>query len=146
MEHLEALSRDDAFASALATLIVSNIASGDVPTTTAHYFASATLVALLKKNEDDIKTLRELLGPNFVLPIRPLAMACVFLKMACNCMLFCIKDDIADVTCPCQFAVGCKGGVNLSSGRYKPRWRRILPLPRRSWMRLMGLMSLSARR
>jgi len=62
MEHLEALSRDDAFASDLATFI-SNIASGEVPTTTADYFASATLVALLKKNEDDIKALRELLGP-----------------------------------------------------------------------------------
>ena len=34
MEHLGALSRDDALASALATLI-SNIASVDVPTTTA---------------------------------------------------------------------------------------------------------------
>ncbi len=56
MEHLEAFSRDDAFASALATFI-SNIASGDVPRTTADYFASTTVVALLKKNEEDILAL-----------------------------------------------------------------------------------------
>jgi hypothetical protein len=67
-------------------------------------------VALLKKNADDIKALRELMGPDFVLPIRTLAMACVFVKLACNCMLFGIKDDIADFIGPCQFAVGCKGG------------------------------------
>ncbi len=79
MEHLEELSRDDVSAAALATFI-SNITSGDVPTTTADYFASPTLVALVKKNEDAIKALRELLGPIFVLPIRPLAIACVFVK------------------------------------------------------------------
>jgi hypothetical protein len=70
MERLEALSRDMGFATALVTFI-SNIASGDVPTSTADYIASATRVALLKKNDDDIKTLRELLGPAFVLPIAP---------------------------------------------------------------------------
>jgi len=61
--------RDDAFAASLATFI-SNIAFGDVVTATADYLASATLVALLKKNEDGIQTMRTLLGPNFVLPIR----------------------------------------------------------------------------
>ncbi len=50
------------------------------------------------------------MGPDFVLPKSPLAMVYVFVKLACNCMLSGIKDDIADVTCPCQFAVGCKGG------------------------------------
>ncbi len=109
MEHLEALGRDDTFAAALAVFI-SNIASGDVPPKTADYFASATLIALLKKNEEDITALRELMGPDFVLPIRPLAMACVFVKLACNCMLSSIKDDIEEVTGPSQFAVGCKGG------------------------------------
>jgi hypothetical protein len=93
MEHLEILSRDDAFATALATFI-SNIAIGDVPATTADYLALATLVALLKKSEVDIHALRELLGPYFFLPIRPLAMACVFVKLACNCVLSGIKDDI----------------------------------------------------
>jgi len=53
MEHLEVLARDDAFAAALA-IFISNIASGNVPTATADYLASATLVALLKKNEEDI--------------------------------------------------------------------------------------------
>ena len=70
MEHLEALSRDDAFAAALASFI-SNIASADVPTATANYLASATLVALLKKNEEDIQAMRALLGPDFVLPYSP---------------------------------------------------------------------------
>jgi len=109
MEHLEVLARDEAFEAVLAVFI-SNIASGDVPPKTADYLASATLIALLKKNEEDIHALRELLGSDFVLSIRPLAMSCVFVKLACNCMLSSIKDDIADVTCPCQFAVGCKGG------------------------------------
>jgi hypothetical protein len=68
------------------------------------------LVALLKKDEDDIHALRTLLGLDFVLPIRPLALACVFVNLACNCMLMGIKDDIANVTGPCQLAVGCKGG------------------------------------
>ena len=141
MEHLEALSRDMGFATALATLIF-NIASGDVPTSTADYFASATLVALMKKNEDDIKTLRELLGMAFVLPIRPLAMASVFVKLACNCMLSDIKDDIVmDVTGPCHFAVGCKGDASPCSGRYKRRWKRTLPLPKLSWMRSTSLTS-----
>ena len=88
MEHLEAL--------ALA-IFTSNIASGDVPTSTADYLASAPFVALLKKNEEDIPAMTELLGLDFVLPIRPLAMACVFVKLACNCMLSGIKEDIADV-------------------------------------------------
>jgi hypothetical protein len=109
MEHSETLSRDDALAIPLATFI-SNIATGDVPATTADYIAFATLVALLKKNEEDIQALRELLGPDFVLSIRPLAMACVFVKLSCNCVLSRINDVIADVTGPCQFAVGCKRG------------------------------------
>jgi hypothetical protein len=109
MEDLDTLSRGDAFGTALATFI-SNIATGDVPATTAGYLASATLVALPKKSEEDIHALRELLGPDFVRPIRSLAMACVFVKLACNCVLSGIADDIADVTGPCQFAVGCKGG------------------------------------
>jgi hypothetical protein len=109
MEHMDALSRDDAFAKALATF-TSNIATGDFPATTADYLASATLVALLKRSEEDIQALRELLGQVFVLPIRPLAMACGFVKLACYCVLSSIKDDIADVTGPCQFVVGCKGG------------------------------------
>jgi len=62
------------------------------------------------RNEEDIHALCELLGSDFVLLIRPLAVSCVFVKLACNCMLSGIKDDIADVTSPCQFAVGCKGG------------------------------------
>ena len=109
MEHLEALARDDAFATALA-IFTSNIVSGDGPTSTADYIAFAALVALLKKNLEDIHTMRALLGPDFVLSIRPLAMACVFVKLACNCMLSGIKDNIEDVTGPSQFAVGCKGG------------------------------------
>jgi hypothetical protein len=109
MEHLEALSRDGAFASALA-IFTSNIATGDVPTSTADYLASATLVALLKKSEEDIQAMRLLLGPDFALPIRPLAMACVFVKLACNYMLSGIKDDITNVTGPSQLAVGSKGG------------------------------------
>jgi hypothetical protein len=109
MEHLEALSRDDAFATALA-IFISNITTRDVPATTVDYLASATLVTLLKKNEEDIHALRELLGPDFVLSIRPLAMACVFVKLACTCVLSGIKDHIAYVTGPCQFAVGWKGG------------------------------------
>jgi len=63
------------------------------------------LGALLKKNEEDIMKLRELFRPDFVLPIRPLAMVYVFVKLACN-----IKDDIVDVTGPGQIVVGCKGG------------------------------------
>ena len=78
----------------------SNIAIGDVPTTTADYLASATLVTLLKKSKEDTLALRELLGPDFVFPIRALAMACVFVKLACNCVLSGIKDDIAKVTGP----------------------------------------------
>ncbi len=76
----------------------------------ADYLASATLVALLKNNEEDTHALLELLGPEFILSIRPFAMACVFVKLACNCVLSGIKDDIADVTGPYQFARGCKGG------------------------------------
>ena len=34
------------------------------------------------------------MGPNFVLPIMPLAMACVYKKLACNCVLSgnCVLD------------------------------------------------------
>jgi hypothetical protein len=109
MEHLEALSRDEAFATTLATFI-SNIATGTVPSITADYLASATLIALLKKSKEDTHALRDLIGPSFVFPIRPLAMAYVFVKLACNCTLSGIKDDIADVIGSTQFAVGCKGG------------------------------------
>jgi len=98
-EHLELLSRDDAFATAMTTSI-SNIATGEFCATTADYLASATLVALLKKSEEDIHALQELLGLDFVLPIRLLAMACVFVKLACYCVLSGIKDDIAEVTSP----------------------------------------------
>ena len=91
------------------TTFISNVANGDVPATTGDYLASATLVALLKKSEEDIHALRELLGPNFVLSIRSMAMACVFVMLACNFVLSGIKDDIAKVTGPGQFMVGCKG-------------------------------------
>jgi hypothetical protein len=109
MKHPELLSRDDAFATALATF-TSNITTSDFLATTADYLASATLVAMLKKSEEDIHILRKLLGPYFVLPIRPLAMAYVFVKLAVNWVLSGIKDDIAKVTGPGQFAVGCKKG------------------------------------
>jgi hypothetical protein len=143
MEHLEALALNDEFAVALAVFI-SNIASGDVPTTTADYFASATLVALLKKNADDIPALRERLGPDFVLPIRPLAIACVFVKLACNCMLSGIKDDIADATGAGQFAVGCNWVVSHCNGRYRRRWRQTQPLHTPLWMRSTGSTNWSA--
>ena len=74
-EQMETLSRNDAFATSLATFI-SNSATGDVTATTADCLAFATLVSRLEKNEEDIHALRELIGPDFVLPIRPLAMAC----------------------------------------------------------------------
>ena len=67
-------------------------------------------MALLKKREEDTRALRDLLEPSFILPICPLAMACVFVKLACNCTVSGIKDDIANVIGPNQFAVGCKGG------------------------------------
>ena len=108
MEHLEVLAKDDAFAAALSTFIT-NIFIGDIPVTTAEYLALATMVALLKKNEEDIHALRELMGPYFVLAIRSLAMACVFVKHACNCVMAVIKYDIVEVTEPGQLAVGCKG-------------------------------------
>ena len=84
MEYLEALSRDEAFATTLASFIT-NIATGNVNAVTADYLASATLVALLKKSEEDTRALRDLLESGFILPIRPLTMACVFVKFACNC-------------------------------------------------------------
>jgi hypothetical protein len=37
-------------------------------------------------------------------------MVCVFVKLACKYVLVDIKEDIAEVTSPCQFAVSCKGG------------------------------------
>jgi hypothetical protein len=72
--------------------------------------ASATLVATLKKNEEDSEALKKLMGPDFVLPIKPLAMAGMFVKLACNCVLSCIKDDIAEITGPCHYVVDCKEG------------------------------------
>jgi hypothetical protein len=57
-----------------------------------------------------LKALRELMGPKFVLPIRPLAMAYVFVKLACNSVVYGIKDDIAEVAGPCLYALDCKGG------------------------------------
>lgn len=57
----------------------------------ADFLASATPVALLKKSEADTLVLRERMGLDFVLPIRPLAMACVFVKFACCCMFVDIK-------------------------------------------------------
>ena len=89
-----------------------NIATEYVAATTADYLALATLVALLKKSEVDIHALWELLGPDFVPPIRPLAMACVFVKLACKCVMSGIKYDIAKVSGPWQFAMGCKGGFD----------------------------------
>ena len=50
------------------------------------------------------------MGPKFVLPIRPLAMAYVFVKLACNSVVYGIKDDIAEVAGPCLYALDCKGG------------------------------------
>ncbi len=97
---MEALPRDEAFTAAIAT-IISNIATGNVHDVTADYLESPTLVALLKKSEEDTQALRDLLlGPSFVLPIHPLAMASVIVKLACNFTLSGIKDDIADVTGP----------------------------------------------
>jgi hypothetical protein len=51
-ESLEALARDEAFVVVLAVFIT-NVATANIPSSTADYLASATLVALLKKNEED---------------------------------------------------------------------------------------------
>ena len=133
MEHMEALSRDDAFATALATYI-SNIATRDVHSTTADYPAFATLIALLKKNEEDIHALRELLGQDFVLPIRPLAMACVFVKLTCSCVMSRIKYDSADVTGRCQFVVECKEGCESLQWTQYVAMEAVSRSPRRSLM------------
>jgi hypothetical protein len=109
MEHLEAFARDEAFAAVLAVFIT-NVATAIIPSSTSDYLAAATMVALLKKNEEDTQALRELMGPNFVLPIMPRAMTCVFVKPACNCVISGIKDNIAEVNGPCQYDVGCKEG------------------------------------
>ena len=87
-------------------------------------------MALLKKSEEDTHALRDLLGPGFVLPIRPLAMACVFVKLACNCTMHGIKDDIADVTGSSKFAVRYKGGASPYNGPYKLRWKRTRTSPK----------------
>ena len=109
MEHFEAFARDGAFASVF-TVFINKVATVNIPSPTADYLASATLLALLKKNEEDTQALRELMGPDFVLPIRPLAMACVFMKLVCKCVLYGIQGDIAEVIGPFQYVVGCKGG------------------------------------
>jgi hypothetical protein len=69
----------------------------------ANFLASATLVMVMKKSEADTLALRERIGAAFVLPFQPLAMACVFVKLTCNSELVDIKEDIAEVTSPCQF-------------------------------------------
>jgi hypothetical protein len=90
-----------------------NISIGDIPVTTADYLESATLVALLKKNEEEIQTLRELMVSDFILPVKPLAMACVFVKLAGTCVMAGIKDDIAEVTGSGQIEVGCIRGCEF---------------------------------
>jgi hypothetical protein len=100
MKHLEAFARDEDFVAVLAVFIT-NAATANIPSSTADYLASAILVARMKKNEEDTQALRELMGPNFGLPINPLAMACVFVKLTCNCVISGIKDDFAEVTEPC---------------------------------------------
>ncbi len=97
MEHFKAFSRNDAFATVLSTFITNISIGSNIPATTADYLASTILVALLKKNDEEIHALRELMGPNFILHIRPLAMACVFVELACNFVLAVIKDDFAEV-------------------------------------------------
>ena len=99
MEHLEAFARDETFVVVL-TVFITNVVTANIPSHVADYLALATLKALLKKNEEDTQALMELMGPNFVLPIRPLAMTCVFVKSACNCVISSIKDDIAEVNEP----------------------------------------------
>ena len=96
---MEAFARDQAFASVLAVFIT-NVVTAKIPSSIADYMASATLVAFLKKNEEDTQELRELMRPDFNLPIRPTAIVCVFVKLACNCLLSRSKDDIAEVTGP----------------------------------------------
>jgi len=109
MEHVEAFAKDEAFATAL-TVFITNISIGNIPSATTDYLASATLVALLKKNEEVTQALRELMGHNIVFSIRALVMSCVFVKLACKCVMSVIKDDIMKVMGPCKFAVGSKGG------------------------------------
>jgi hypothetical protein len=79
MEHLEVFARDDDFATTMSTFIT-NISIGHIPVTITNYMASATLVARLKKNEKEIQALWELMGPDFILPKRPLLMPFVFVK------------------------------------------------------------------
>ena len=83
MEHLKAIVNKEAFATALAVFITS-ISTSDIPSAIVDYLASATLVALLKKNEEETQALRELMVPDFILPIRPLVMSCIFVILACK--------------------------------------------------------------
>jgi hypothetical protein len=52
VEHLEAFTRDEAFAAVLAVFIT-NVTTANIPSSTADYQASATLATLLKNNEED---------------------------------------------------------------------------------------------
>ena len=107
VEHLRAGASDARCAVAMAA-VFTRIARADVPATTKAYFGSATLIALMKKDEEEVRTMRAAQGEEFRLPVRPIAFGTVLVRVAALCTLYVVRDAIPAAVGPHQFAL-CGG-------------------------------------
>ena len=109
---MKALAQDDACAAQL-TRIVNAIVRADVPGPIAAILSSATLTVLLKKDEEAMEDMRRRQGDAYVQPSRPLGMGCVLAKLANSCVMRHLRDFVADIVGPEQFAVNARGGCEM---------------------------------
>ena len=92
-EHLRAAAADDRCARAMAG-VFTRISGADVPPSTKLFLGSATLVALMKKDDSEVRAMRDEQGGDFRLPVRPIAFGTVLVRVAALCALYAVRADI----------------------------------------------------
>jgi hypothetical protein len=82
------------------------VVKGDVPQKNVDILLSATLIILLKKDEETMKAMKMQHGvAYYIQPQGPIGMGTPIVKSACKCALQLVKEAMGPAVGPSQFAV-----------------------------------------
>ncbi len=110
MEHLVPLVEDQACGEAIATFMTT-LVTGVVSDKIADLLSSATMVILLKKDEETMAAMKATLGDAYIQPQRPLGMDSTLVMTASICALLLLRGSLGAADGPPQFSVETMWGM-----------------------------------
>ena len=112
VEYMVPLVANQSCGEALATLTTTRIRV-DVSNKIADLLSSATLVILLKKDDDTKSAMKEAFGVGYLQPHRPLGTGSNLVKIASNYALLLLRGSLGAASGPSHFTVETKGVCDL---------------------------------